>query len=1689
MNVHRHFLLHTLQILAFSIILYLKYVNALEAEFRLGALFPIFKTEASSEPYDYDSGGHHRFAGFYTAIKEINDKADGVADGLLPNVTIKYSLFDSKRDDGKAFLAAFYAVNDAFGGLGVHALVGAASSGPTGNAALVGASVEVPQITYSATSPALADDIKYPYLLRSVVNDEYQAKAMADIVQNSFGWNNVVTISATDSYSSNGIDAFYRQAEQRNINVPLAMVYVNLEMVQSMLKEIKESAYRIIILFVAGFDAFDILTEANQLGMIGVANEGDNSFVWIMCDAIASTNLDNLMSALGDSLIGNFLLQPKEPSGEIYESFETRLRSIESKLGDCPEKNWDSALCNCSVEEDHDGKYLFIRDHDEDPDTPGRCVGIDFPNDKMNIYTPYAYDAVYVLAHAAHNLLERGGSLENGPDLLASLLNVSLTLTTGPVSFGHISGERGERQASIGYGILNWDTTGNLLEIGTWTDALGFVENSEGGGITFPTLDNERPGDTSLPTCGIGEVLPSGSLTCLRCESGTYSITPGEAACHACPSGAVCYGGSDIKALFGYWRFPNSTGVCAEEDSGCYFHECSISSACRGEVLLAEGAALLLGSNVITFKAIDPVGRSFAEYFCGTSPGEDYNQSCVIVVGGNSFLLMDSPSALSDASIKLAGAHNDVSIGDLSGVDVYLKQEEQCAAGYTGNMCAQCDASLNYGKNYSGRCYECPDSLAKTWAIALLGVLAFFVVGLAVIKMKLKKTLKMKDRLPIILKIFMSYGQMMSIFMALSFNWPAPIEGFFGVQDTVFNAGTQLISLDCVMNSFKGAGEEDATEVPKIFRQYLMWLSLPIVVVLGSCTVWRCLYFFKVYKLRKQPWDHEFYRRKGLAHVAADGLIEAHEVKSTLKGLGEDCREVSVKEIIRLANIKKNPIHVCDFQDKYIDTVNSVHHGDTILTIVILLFMLYPSIAKYVCQIFTCKELVDGRYFLQDALDTECYSPTHTTWELSLGLPGVLIYVVGIPCLGAYILYRQRSELDELHVKARYGFLYDGYKNDFFLWETWVMSRKVILIIVTVFITVYGNNTVAVTGLVVVLISSLLQFLCRPFNEKDLNALESASLSTTLFTYLCGLYFLQEDLNPNFVWALVVLIFVCNCFFVLRTLLLIREEVSILLLRLKFSILQAIATNLENIKGRISNGNLKEKQRHYKSFFLQKEAAMLEASQSESLLSAKLRYAKAERQQIQMKKELEEFERWLASEKEFARRESNICRFGDRANMLNKSKVQLFNVDQHNNSEVQSETPFIKGLDEQNASDSILQLYAMCKGIPYVPSPKPPKIQNPIKPRPDISPSPAGPVPRDAGVVVDLIKGKDLIRGRIESVRENESKDETTLGIRFSWENAGSVSDVSDTSGIEVELEEKQQDKEAGNEKGSEVDGVGQNRKVDAAALLLTGLLLGLGGLIMKALEQPTEEAARAAFLEYENQVKETLQMLAPITNDSTLDAEKFEVFWDRLQQYSAERAAAPSLDDLNWDYPGATFFSVTVMTTIGYGQFNPRTDAGKAWTIFYALISIPCFCFTLSTISRYLYQGAHLVNHLFVNRFFLEHKTTFGDSSNKKPRFFNKRTLVLIGISLFCIVNILAFASLFENIYHGWSFLDSVYFNVITLSTVGFGDFVPTLSDGASRAAFAFYILVGLSIVGSFLGFVQDWIAGATTRMVTKRK
>ncbi|XP_037668095.1 potassium channel subfamily K member 15 [Choloepus didactylus] len=174
---------------------------------------------------------------------------------------------------------------------------------------------------------------------------------------------------------------------------------------------------------------------------------------------------------------------------------------------------------------------------------------------------------------------------------------------------------------------------------------------------------------------------------------------------------------------------------------------------------------------------------------------------------------------------------------------------------------------------------------------------------------------------------------------------------------------------------------------------------------------------------------------------------------------------------------------------------------------------------------------------------------------------------------------------------------------------------------------------------------------------------------------------------------------------------------------------------------------------------------------------------------------------------------------------------------------------------------------------------------------------------------------------------------------------------------------------------------------------------------------------------------------------------------------------AEPHRAGRQWKFAGSFYFAITVITTIGYGHAAPGTDSGKVFCMFYALLGIPLTLVTFQSLGERL--------NALVRRLLLAAKRCLG---LRRPRV-STENMVVAGL-LVCTATLALGAAAFAH-FEGWTFFHAYYYCFITLTTIGFGDFVALQSDEALQSkppyvAFSFlYILLGLTVIGAFLNLV----------------
>ncbi|KAI9514706.1 hypothetical protein NQZ68_031594 [Dissostichus eleginoides] len=251
---------------------------------------------------------------------------------------------------------------------------------------------------------------------------------------------------------------------------------------------------------------------------------------------------------------------------------------------------------------------------------------------------------------------------------------------------------------------------------------------------------------------------------------------------------------------------------------------------------------------------------------------------------------------------------------------------------------------------------------------------------------------------------------------------------------------------------------------------------------------------------------------------------------------------------------------------------------------------------------------------------------------------------------------------------------------------------------------------------------------------------------------------------------------------------------------------------------------------------------------------------------------------------------------------------------------------------------------------------------------------------------------------------------------------------------------------------------------------LLTGVMLYLvmGALVFGTLEFPEEDSA---FKKLRNTKNTFLYNNSCVTEDDFKELVKGVV---SAVEAGLDVNDLPAKFNSRWDLASAFFFCGTIITTIGFGNLSPRTWYGQLFCVGYALVGIPMFGILLAGVGDHmgtvLRRAVAKIETLFLKR--KVRPTTV--------RVISAVLSILIGCLIFLAVPTVVFQKVEK-----WSFLESLYFVVITLTTVGFGDYVPGGRDGGwfFKPLVWLWIVFGLAYFASILTMIGNWL-----RVLSKR-
>ncbi|KAM6463908.1 potassium channel subfamily K member 17 [Liasis olivaceus] len=264
----------------------------------------------------------------------------------------------------------------------------------------------------------------------------------------------------------------------------------------------------------------------------------------------------------------------------------------------------------------------------------------------------------------------------------------------------------------------------------------------------------------------------------------------------------------------------------------------------------------------------------------------------------------------------------------------------------------------------------------------------------------------------------------------------------------------------------------------------------------------------------------------------------------------------------------------------------------------------------------------------------------------------------------------------------------------------------------------------------------------------------------------------------------------------------------------------------------------------------------------------------------------------------------------------------------------------------------------------------------------------------------------------------------------------------------------------------SEAASTGWRWRIPATPLLLLTYLgyLLLGSAAFWALESPRERDSADRLL------NEKWDLLL---NFTCLERQALERLTENIiQAYKSGLYLKGNTSLGRWDFTGSFFFSVSAVTTIGYGNLSPSTVVSQVFCIFFALFGIPLNLILLNRIGQLMLSGVHLCALHLGEKFHCQ----------RGAAILTRTCALVTGLLLFLLLPPLLFTAI-----EGWTYEEGFYYSFITLSTIGFGDYVIGMNPKRTYPAWyknvvSLWILFGLAWLALIINLCISLVENSRT-------
>uniref|UniRef100_A0A4X1SPI0 Potassium channel domain-containing protein n=1 Tax=Sus scrofa TaxID=9823 RepID=A0A4X1SPI0_PIG len=243
---------------------------------------------------------------------------------------------------------------------------------------------------------------------------------------------------------------------------------------------------------------------------------------------------------------------------------------------------------------------------------------------------------------------------------------------------------------------------------------------------------------------------------------------------------------------------------------------------------------------------------------------------------------------------------------------------------------------------------------------------------------------------------------------------------------------------------------------------------------------------------------------------------------------------------------------------------------------------------------------------------------------------------------------------------------------------------------------------------------------------------------------------------------------------------------------------------------------------------------------------------------------------------------------------------------------------------------------------------------------------------------------------------------------------------------------------------------------VDRGPLLTSAIIfyLAIGAAIFEVLEEPHWKEAKTNYY---------TQKLRLLKEFPCLGQEGLDKILQIVSDAAGQGVAITGNQTFNnWNWPNAMIFAATVITTIGYGNVAPKTPAGRLFCVFYGLFGVPLCLTWISALGKFFGGRAKRLGQFLTKR----------GVSLRKAQIACTAIFIVWGVLVHLVIPPFVFMVTEE-----WDYIEGLYYSFITISTIGFGDFVAGVNPSANyHALYRYFVELWIYLGLAWLSLFVNW-------------